>query len=89
MNCRNCGHRPADHLESAGVCQWASETDEHRTECACPAYNVRPRIPRLTPNERERVLRADLHDLDRQIGALTQRRDHLVADLDRLRRDCA
>lgn len=85
MTCRNCGHEADQHPEGLH-CTHATETDRERSECACPAYNVRPRVQQteLTDAERERILRADINDLDRQIGALTQRRTAAAAHLERL-----
>lgn len=76
MTCRNCGHPSGEH-PGGSRCAHATETLKERTECACPAYNVRP-VPlraQLTDAERARVLAAQVNDLDRQIGALQQRRD--------------
>lgn len=85
MSCRNCGHRADEHPEGLH-CEHATETPKQRTVCACPAYNVRPRVqqPELTDPERVRVLRAEVNDLDRQIGALTQRRNDAAVRLERL-----
>lgn len=80
MSCRNCGHRPDQHPEGLH-CTQATETAVERVECTCPAYNVRPTVAPLTETERIRVTVAQINDLDRQINALTARREALSRSL--------
>lgn len=80
MACRNCGHLPDQHPVGR-LCTHVTEMGRVRVECTCPAYNVRPTVTPLTETERTRVTLAQINDLDRQIGALTARRDALARSL--------
>jgi hypothetical protein len=81
MNCRNCSHPQTEHDAGSGRCGHSTSTAVERTECTCPAYNRRPRLPQMTTDERRRVLQARVNDLERTIGALTTQREQNLREL--------
>lgn len=85
MNCRNCSHPQTEHDKGVGPCGHSTVTSVERTECSCPAYNRRPRLPKLTADEKRRVTQARVNDLDRQIAALTAERASRLRELGELR----